>query len=152
MNQYLPASQTSIAIEAVACLLISFSAAIADDAPRRDLAEYDRLIKCAQRNHWAFQPVTRPEIPAVRTLPWPRNPIDAFVLKKLESRGWQPAPSASPQALLRRIYLNVIGLPPTPGEQHAFENDASPTAWDNVVDGLLARPQYGERLGRHWLD
>src|SRR5216683_1165590 len=117
-----------------------------------DLASYDALIQPDQRKHWAFQPVHRPAIPRVRNPAWVRNPIDAFVLAKLEAQGWQPAPAAEPRGLLRRLYLDLLGLPPTPAEQEAFLKDPSPEAVDRVVDDLLARLGYGERWARHWLD
>ena len=102
--------------------------------------------------HWAFQPVRRPSVPAVRGAAWVRNPIDAFVLAKLEQRGWKPAGPATPRALLRRLCLDLIGLPPTPEEQQALLKDPSPESFDRLVDDLLQRPGYGERWGRHWLD
>src|SRR5437764_6129218 len=79
--------------------------------------------------HWAFQPVRCPPVPAVKNSAWVRNPIDAFVLARLEARGWQPASPAGPGALLRRMYLDVTGLPPTPQEQDAFLQDPSPEAF-----------------------
>ena len=87
-----------------------------------------------------------------RTRPGCRNPIDAFVLAQLEAQGWTPAPPAEASALLRRVSLDLIGLPPTPEERRAFLDDPSPDALDRRVDELLARPSYGERWGRHWLD
>jgi hypothetical protein len=117
-----------------------------------DLARYDAKIRPADRRHWAFQPVRRPTIPFLKDSSWVRNPIDAFVLERLAARGWEPAPAATPRALLRRVYLDLVGLPPTPEEQEAFVRDPSPTAFDRVVDRLLASPHYGERWGRHWLD
>ncbi len=121
----------------------------ADDG---DLARYDARIKPRDREHWAFQPVRQPPIPEVKDARWPRNPIDRFVLAKLEEKGWKPSPSAGPRALLRRIHLDLIGLPPTPAEQEAFLKDASAEAVDPLVAGLLSRPAYGERWARHWLD
>ncbi|HRI16818.1 MAG TPA: DUF1549 domain-containing protein, partial [Verrucomicrobiota bacterium] len=112
----------------------------------------EEKIPVAPADHWAFQPVQRPPIPAVKDAQWPRNPVDAFVLAKLESRGWTPASEAVPGALLRRVYLDVTGLPPTLAEQEAFAVDPSPDRLDRVVDDLLARPAYGERWARHWLD
>jgi hypothetical protein len=88
----------------------------------------------------------------VREADWARNPIDRFVLAKLEEKGWTPAPPATPHALLRRVYFDLIGLPPTPEEQAEFLRDPSPEALDRVVEELLARPQHGERWARHWLD
>jgi hypothetical protein len=106
----------------------------------------------AGRRHWAYQPVHRPAVPAVQGDSWVRTPIDAFVLARLEQKGIQPAPPADRRTLLRRVYLDLIGLPPTPEEQEAFLADPSPDAYARVVDNLLARPQYGERWARHWLD
>jgi hypothetical protein len=100
-------------------------------------------------NHWAFQPISHPRIPNVKS-PSVRNPIDAFILEKLQARGWKPAAPADPRALLRRVYLDLVGLPPTLAEQEAFLKD--PSRFDHLVDDLLARPAYGERWGRHWLD
>jgi hypothetical protein len=133
-----------------ACLLLG--PADGADSRSSDLAGYDRLIKPEDRQHWAFQPVRPPSVPRPKNSAWVRNPIDAFVLAKLEARGWRPSPSAGPRALLRRLYLDLIGLPSTPGEQEAFLNDSSPRAMDHVVDDLLSRPGYGERWARHWLD
>ncbi|MFM7214109.1 MAG: DUF1549 and DUF1553 domain-containing protein [Verrucomicrobiota bacterium] len=106
----------------------------------------------AAQTHWAFQPVRRPPLPAVQDAAWVRNPIDAFVLSRLETRGWTPSPAASAPALLRRVHLDLAGLPPTPGEQERFAQDPSPVRLDRVVDDLLSRPSYGERWARHWLD
>ena len=101
---------------------------------------------------WAFKPAKKVEPPAVKNTTWVRNGIDNFVLQKLEEKGLSPAPEASPQTLLRRVYLDLIGLPPTPAEASAFLNDKSPNAYEKLVDKLLADPRYGERWGRHWLD
>jgi hypothetical protein len=102
--------------------------------------------------HWAFQPVVRPTLPTVRNPDWVRTPLDAFVLARFEAQGLQPAAPADRRTLLRRVYLDLIGLPPTPEEQRAFLADTSSDAYARVVNDLLARPQYGERWGRHWLD
>src|SRR4051812_1927955 len=84
-----------------------------DGGKPADLARYDARIKARDREHWAFQPVEEPEVPAVKDASWVRNPIDAFVLAQLEAQGWTPAAPVAPSALLRRVYLDVIGLPPT---------------------------------------
>lgn len=97
--------------------------------------------------HWAFQVPRKPVVPRVQDPSWVRNPIDAFVLAKLEAKGWRPAAAAAQGDLLRRMYLDVTGLPPTIAEQDAFGGD-----WDGLVESLLARPSYGERWARHWLD
>lgn len=116
------------------------------------VADYDAIISKSDREHWAFQPVRTPAIPTVRETAWVRNPIDAFILAKLEAKGWKPADAAKPQALLRRTYLDLVGLPPTLEEQQAFLKEPSARAIDDLADDLLARPAYGERWGRHWLD
>ncbi len=105
-----------------------------------------------QLSHWSFQPLVRPPIPEVSDTDWVRNPIDAFVLEKLESRGWKASASAEPRALLRRMYLNLIGLPPTLQEQERVLDGPTPARFDQLVSALLQRPGYGERWGRHWLD
>ncbi len=102
--------------------------------------------------HWSFQPIRRPAIPGVKNTGWVRNSIDAFVLARLEARGWNPAQPAAPGALMRRMYLDLTGMPPSLGEQDAILKDPSPAALDRLTDALLARPAYGERWGRHWLD
>jgi hypothetical protein len=102
--------------------------------------------------HWAFQPVASQTPPAVADAAWGRNPIDAFVLQRLEQNGLRPAPPASKVALLRRAYYDLIGLPPKPEEVDAFLADKSPQAFEQVLDRLLQSPQYGERWARHWLD
>src|SRR5262245_34851997 len=105
-----------------------------------------------QKNHWAWKPPVRRLPPAVKDRDWVRNPIDAFVLAKLEAAGLKPASPASREQLIRRVTFDLIGLPPTPAEIDAFLHDRSPAAWDKVIDRLLASPHYGERWGRHWLD
>jgi hypothetical protein len=106
----------------------------------------------AKKNHWAWKPPTRPPLPAVATPAWCSNGIDRFTLARLEAAGLSPAAPATPTQLLRRVTLDLTGLPPTPEEIDAFVNDPSPDAWEKVVDRLLASPHYGERWGRHWLD
>ncbi len=103
-------------------------------------------------SHWAFQPISAPALPAVETKEWVNNPIDAFVLEKLEAKGWKPSPATEPHQLLRRLYLNLIGLPPNLAEQEAFLKDPSEAAYKATIDDLLERPAYGERWARHWLD
>src|SRR5262245_28785597 len=112
----------------------------------------DYVITPRQRDHWAWKPPVRPAVPTVRDGAWVRNPIDAFVLARLEATGLRPAPPAAREQLLRRVTFDLTGLPPTPEEMDAFLGDRSPDAWEKVVDRLLASPAYGERWGRHWLD
>ena len=104
------------------------------------------------RNFWAFRPVTRPAVPEVKDKGWVRNPIDAFILAQLESKGFSPAVPAAKETLLRRAYYAVTGLPPSPEEVAAFLKDNSDGAYERAVDRLLESRQYGEHWGRHWLD
>jgi hypothetical protein len=106
----------------------------------------------ARAKHWSFQPVRRPLPPAVKDTSWPRTAIDGYLLARLEAQGLAPAPDADRRTLLRRVTYDLIGLPPTPEEIEDFLGDAAPSAYDKVVDRLLASPHYGERWGRHWLD
>jgi hypothetical protein len=101
---------------------------------------------------WAFVTPIRPAVPAVRQTAWPRNPIDAFILARLEAAGLQPAPPADPVTLLRRVTFDLTGLPPTPEEVDAFVKDHSEQAYRAVVERLLASPRYGERWALAWLD
>lgn len=103
-------------------------------------------------SHWAFSAPTRPSLPGVRVPRWVRNPIDTFVLAKLESSGLTPSPEADKATLLRRVSLDLTGLPPTPAEADAFITDRRPDAYERLVDRLLASPRYGERMALPWLD
>lgn len=91
-------------------------------------------------------------IPSIQNAQWIKNPIDAFVLARLEAKGLQPAPAADRRALIRRVYFDLIGLPPPPEAVQEFVNSTDPKAWEQVIDKLLASERYGERWGRHWLD
>src|SRR5262249_49705073 len=125
----------------------------------------DRLFPAALKSdHWAFQPIKTPPIPKVQNPEWVRTPIDAFIAAKHAEKGLSPARAADPRTLLRRLYLDLTGLPPAPEEVDQFvtpwhDASARPQAvrsqaevWHRVVDRLLASPHYGERWGRHWLD
>jgi hypothetical protein len=102
--------------------------------------------------HWAWQPLAKPAVPAVKNKSWGQSPVDNFILAKLEAQGFTPNPIADKRTLIRRATFDLIGLPPTPEEVEAFVADDSPEAFAAVVDRLLASPHYGERWGRHWLD
>ena len=91
-------------------------------------------------------------MPQVRDQSWPRNPIDSFVLARLEAAGQQPSPAADRYTLVRRVYLDLLGLPPTVQEADRFVHDEDPLAYEKLVDDLLASEQYGERWARQWLD
>ena len=101
---------------------------------------------------WSLQPVARPAVPKVETAQWVRNPIDAFVLDRLEKEGLSPSPEADRRTLIRRVSFDLTGLPPAPEDVEAFVLDKSPDAFENLVDKLLASPHYGERWARHWFD
>jgi mono/diheme cytochrome c family protein len=105
-----------------------------------------------QRTHWAFQPLVRPAVPPIKNQGWVRNPIDRFILARLEKEGIAPAPEADRITLIRRLSLDLLGLPPSVEEIDAFLADARPDAYERLVDRLLHSPHYGERWGRHWLD
>ena len=101
---------------------------------------------------WSLVAPKRPPVPEVKDKAWPRNPIDNFVLARLETEGLKPSPQADKATLLRRVYFDLTGLPPTPAEIDAFVADRSPDAYEKRVDQLLASPHYGERMAMPWLD
>ena len=117
------------------CLILSFISLLAEEGP-----------------HWAFIKPKRHKLPTVKQSDWPLNPIDYFILGKLEKANLKPSLAADRITLLRRAHFDLIGLPPTLGEVKSFLNDKSPDAYKKVVNKLLASPHYGERWGRHWLD
>lgn len=102
--------------------------------------------------HWAFRPLIHPQIPQVKNLQWIRTDIDRFILARQEAVGLEPNPQIDARGLVRRVYFDLTGLPPTPQEIDAFVSDPSPTAYEELVSKLLDSPRYGERWGRHWLD
>ncbi|MSU48060.1 MAG: DUF1553 domain-containing protein, partial [Opitutus sp.] len=102
--------------------------------------------------HWAFTPPTRAALPALRQKSWPRNPVDHFILARLETEKLSPSPEADRFTLIRRVSLDLTGLPPSPAEVDAFIADRSPNAYEKVVDRLLASPHFGERMAVDWLD
>ncbi len=109
-------------------------------------------LTAAETDHWAFQPITRPLVPHVSNEGAASQPIDRFVLSQLEAEGLTPSPEADRATLIRRLHLDLLGLPPSPDEVAAFVADNSPGAYGALVDRLLASPHFGERWGRHWLD
>jgi hypothetical protein len=130
----------------------------ADDRPvAGELVKGRDAIAALERAHggysWnPFESVERPAVPVVGNQDWPRNAIDAFIAVEHESRSLTSRPEASRPVLLRRLYLDLIGLPPTPAELHAYLADEAADAYEKVVERLLASPRYGERWGRHWMD
>ena len=111
-----------------------------------------RGVTAAERNFWSFRPLAQPAVPEPDRSDWARTDIDRFVLAKLEEKGLEPLETANRRQLIRRATFDLTGLPPTPEEVEAFVDDASPDAFEKVVERLLTSPHYGERWGRHWLD
>jgi hypothetical protein len=128
------------------------------DAPQALTTEEVEFLKnwieegAPWEQHWAFQAIDAPAQPEVLDSEWVRNPIDAFILERLESLGMSPSHEADRRTLIRRLSFDLHGLPPTPAQTQAFLEDDSPDAYERIVDRLLASPRYGERWGRHWLD
>ncbi|HEY3963240.1 MAG TPA: DUF1553 domain-containing protein [Planctomycetaceae bacterium] len=124
--------------------------------PRKiaDVKPQSKTIRAAQtgRRHWAYQPPVAHPVPAVRDAIWPRTSIDHFILARLESERLAPGPRASREMLVRRVFFDLAGLPPTPEQVDEFLADTSADAWEKLVDRLLDSPEFGERWGRHWLD
>ncbi len=111
----------------------------------------DTLIT-GQSQHWSFQPIRQVTVPSLAQVATIHNPIDAFILRRLTTEGLQPSARARRTTLIRRVYLDLIGLPPSPANVHEFLNDPRPDAYDRVVNRLLASPHYGERWARPWMD
>ncbi|MFO0802880.1 MAG: DUF1549 domain-containing protein [Gemmataceae bacterium] len=131
-------------------LLTALLVAAATAAEPEDYS--DPAITADERDHWSFKAPVRPAIPAVKQTAWVKSPVDAFLLVKLEAAGTSPAPAADKLTLIRRVTLDLTGLPPTPAEVDEFLNDAKPDAYERLVDRLLASPRFGERQATHWLD
>jgi cytochrome c553 len=122
-------------------------------APDPRIAKLDtRNSKPDATSHWSFQPVKNPSVPRVQAGDRVANPIDPFVIAKLEEQGMKMSPATDKRTLIRRVSFDLIWLPPSLEEMQPFLEDRSPKAFEKVVDRLLAMPQYGERWGRHWLD
>jgi hypothetical protein len=115
-------------------------------------ADAESLLAAEAAKHWAFRTPVRPAIPTVKDSRWSRNPIDAFISAEHAKRGLTPLGKTDKRTLIRRVYLDLTGLPPTPEQVAQFEADKDPAAYEKIVDRLLASPRYGERWGRHWLD
>lgn len=138
----------------------------ADDGFRMPPPEFGKQLSAAQtelleqwirdgavwQDHWAFIPPRRPALPEVSQPAWPRNPIDRFVMSRLDRHGLSPSPQADPVTLVRRLYLDLTGLPPDPAEVDRFLADTSAGAWQQLVDRLLDSPRYGEHMASFWLD
>ncbi len=118
----------------------------------REVTAAQKNYKDSAKDHWAWQPLTKPAPPEVKNTTWGQTSVDNFIIAKLEAKGLKPNPVADKRTLIRRATFDLIGLPPTVEEVNAFLKDESPDAFAKVVDRLLASPHYGERWGRHWLD
>src|SRR4029077_19783354 len=108
-----------------------------------------------ERRHWSFVKRSHPAVPSFATPAekiWAANPVDAFILQRLKQEGLKPSPAADRATLVRRLYFDMLGLPPTPAEVSQFVADKAPDAYTKLVEKLLASPHYGERWGQHWLD
>jgi mono/diheme cytochrome c family protein len=128
-----------------------------DSGRKLTQAEIDLLVEWVRQGalwqrHWSFMAPIRPILPQVKNKEWPKNAIDHFTLERLEREGMEPSPEADRATLIRRVSLDLTGLPPTPREVENFLNDKSPNAYEKVVDRLLASPRYGERMAFRWLD
>lgn len=105
-----------------------------------------------RQNHWSFQPIAAPKLPQVQDPAWQQNPIDALIASQLEKNGLSPSEPANERILVRRLYFDLLGLPPRPEELQQYQDSPSPQRWSELIDQILQRPQYGERWGRYWLD
>ncbi|MGB7344419.1 MAG: PSD1 and planctomycete cytochrome C domain-containing protein [Pirellulaceae bacterium] len=123
-----------------------------EEAPTAETQRPEFFLQERKDEHWVWQPIKTPVIPDVTETSWPRDDIDHFVLAKLESASLSPAGDSDRAALMRRLYFDLIGLPPTPDQAEAFISDTSADATERLVDQLLDSPHFGERWGRHWLD
>ncbi len=121
-------------------------------AAQKDLLKRWVAAGAEYQPHWAFLPPKKVEPPAVKDAGWPRNPVDRFLLAKMEEKGFRPAPEADRRTLARRLSLDLTGLPPAPLDVEAFLADPAPDAYERYVDKLLAAPGWGEHRGRYWLD
>ena len=119
------------------------------DAPG---SEPDPLVSDEERGFWAFKTPVRPSIPLTKQSDWPQNGIDAFILRAIEQADLQPSSAASKETLIRRVYFDLLGIPPTVQQIEQFLNDDSPLAYEQMVERVLASPHYGERWGGLWLD
>ncbi len=150
-NLQMPPKGKKLSAEQIADLENWVKSGAADPRTGKVASQADDIWSKA-KSHWAFQPIQNPKAPRVKSKAWVKNPIDAFVLAKLEEKNLKPSASADKRTLIRRATFDLIGLPPTPEEVENFLKDKSADAFAKVIDRLLASPRYGERWGRHWLD
>ncbi|MFK7777391.1 MAG: PSD1 and planctomycete cytochrome C domain-containing protein [Gimesia sp.] len=123
------------------------------EKPPTDTKSADSFdLKKRRNNHWAWQPMKEVSLPSVKNKSWSTHPIDQFILSKLEELKLRPSHHADKRTIIRRLYFDLIGIPPSPQQIHAYLNDQSENATEKVIDQLLASPKFGERWARHWLD
>ena len=143
--------QRTVALATGLLLSLFVQSVPAADDPQETVIE-EAPITSGDRDHWAFQPLGRPDVPAVDDNGWATNPIDHFILASLKSAGLSPMPPADRRTLIRRVTFDLTGLPPTPKEIDQFLSDSADDAYEQLVNRLLASPAYGERWAQHWLD
>ncbi len=151
---FMPAEAAQLPVESIEHLAAWIASGAAYDAPLVDVAQefIAKLVSPQDREFWSLAPLSDAEVPAVQNNGWCRTPIDQFVLHKLEAASIGPNGPADKRKLIRRATFDLTGLPPTPEQVDEFLADASPDAYDRLIDRLLDSPHYGERWGRHWLD
>jgi hypothetical protein len=151
---HMPAEGDKLPAETVEQFAAWIATGAAYDAPLVDAAEslIGKKVGDEERQFWSFRPLSRPAVPAVDKVAWCRTPVDHFVMAALESRGIAPNGPAERRKLIRRVYFDLIGLPPTAEEVEAFVADTASDAYEQLIDRLLDSPHYGERWARHWLD
>ena len=145
-------SRVTLSAIVMGALLLGMRLVLADGSPVTGLSDKTTRFFEKAKTHWAYQPLGAVTPPTVRDPVMARNDIDRFILSRIEETGLEASPEADRGTLIRRVTLDLTGLPPTPEAVAAFVGDASPQAYERLVDRLLASPHYGERWGRHWLD
>lgn len=151
-SQQMPPGKRKLTTDEIAVLAKWIDAGAKTAAPEPATIASGFQITESDRQYWAFQPIRKPAVPTAAHGELVRNPIDAFLLEKLETKKLSFAPAAERRTLIRRASFDLRGLPPTPDEIDAFLADAAPDAYERLIDQFLKSPQYGERWGRHWLD
>jgi hypothetical protein len=142
----LPADQEKVLVE-----WIKAGAPWTDSGDKKH-ARAPGTVSPEDRQYWAYRPAKKTELPKIADAVWNSNPIDRFIRTKLDAEGIQPSPSASRETLIRRVYFDLLGLPPTPKEVDDFVRDRDAKAYEKLIDRLLDHPAYGEQMARHWLD
>ncbi len=148
----MPPGMKKLTAEEVALIGRWIAAGAKAAGPEPEKIDHGFVITEAERNYWAFQPIRRPAVAMLDPPARGRTPIDEFIGARLQTAGLTLSPEADRRTLIRRAYFDLLGVPPTPEEVSTFVADSRPDAYEQLIDGLLASPRYGERWGRHWLD